>query len=174
MEHRFERFLVASRWLQAPLYAGLVLLLACFTLKFGQELIQTCASLWNASEQELVLTSLALIDLILIANLLVMVMLSGYENFVSQIDYESSGEKLNWVGKLDSGTLKIKVATSIVLISAIHLLGDFVKVENIADDKLMWRVLIHLTFVSSALLMGVLDKLAFASHRQHASTHEGA
>lgn len=167
IERLFERFLVASRWLQAPLYAGLVLLLGILVVKFFQELIHTLGTFWSLRGQDIMLTSLALMDLILVANLLVMVTLSGYENFVSRIDFDDADDKLNWVGKLDSGTLKLKVATSIVLISAIHLLQDFMHVEELPNDKLLWRVVIHLTFVVSAVLMGLLDRIAFSSHREH-------
>jgi uncharacterized protein (TIGR00645 family) len=96
-----------------------------------------------------------------------MVTFSGYENFVSRIDVEEGGERLGWLGKLDSGTLKLKVAASIVAISSIHLLRAFVNIQQVPNDKLLWYVIIHLTFVVSALLMGVLDKMSFASHREH-------
>jgi len=95
----------------------------------------------------------------------VMVMFSGYENFVSRMDIAEGGDKLGWLGKLDAGTLKLKVAASIVAISSIHLLQKFVNIEHTPNDKLMWYVIIHLTFVLSALLMGVLDRIAFAAHR---------
>ncbi len=113
----------------------------------------------------MVLTILAMIDMVLVASLVVMVMFSGYENFVSRIDIDEGGEKLDWLGKLDAGTLKLKVAASIVAISSIHLLRAFMNAPQIENDKLMWYVIIHLTFVVSAVLMGVLDRLAFASHR---------
>jgi uncharacterized protein (TIGR00645 family) len=100
-----------------------------------------------------------------------MVMFSGYENFVSKIDMEGEGDKLGWLGKLDAGTLKLKVAASIVAISSIHLLRKFMEVESIYDkypavasQQLMWYVLIHLTFVASAVLLGVLDRMTAKSH----------
>jgi uncharacterized protein (TIGR00645 family) len=114
---------------------------------------------------------LALIDLSLVASLVVMVMFSGYENFVSRIDVREGDDQLDWLGKLDSGTLKLKVAASIVAISSIHLLQEFVNIPQVPNDKLMWYVIIHLTFVVSALLMGFLDRIAFASHRPP-SSHE--
>jgi uncharacterized protein (TIGR00645 family) len=113
----------------------------------------------------MVLTILAMIDMVLVASLVVMVMFSGYENFVSRIDIEENDDKLDWLGKLDAGTLKLKVAASIVAISSIHLLRAFMNAQHIENDKLMWYVIIHLTFVVSAVLMGVMDRLAFASHR---------
>jgi uncharacterized protein (TIGR00645 family) len=115
-----------------------------------------------------VLVSLALIDISLVGSLIIMVMFSGYENFVSRIDVDSDEGSPGWLGKLDSGTLKLKVAASIVAISSIHLLQVFMNAEKIQNDKIMWYVILHLTFVVSALLLGMLDKIAFAAHRDPA------
>jgi uncharacterized protein (TIGR00645 family) len=112
-----------------------------------------------------VLSLLAMVDLVLVGSLIVMVMFSGYENFVSKLDIDADTEKLGWLGKLDANSLKLKVASSIVAISSIHLLRAFMDARETPNDKLMWYVIIHLTFVVSALLMGVLDRIAFASHR---------
>ena len=111
------------------------------------------------SEADLVLVVLAMVDMALVGGLLVMVMLSGYENFVSRIDVSEGTEKLSWLGKLDSGSLKQKVAASIVAISSIHLLKIFMNVETIQDEKLMWYVIIHMAFVLSAIGMALLDKM---------------
>jgi uncharacterized protein (TIGR00645 family) len=119
-----------------------------------------------ASEAELVLTILAMIDIVLVGSLIVMVMFSGYENFVSRIDAEGT-DSLGWLGKLDAGALKLKVAASIVAISSIHLLRVFMNALDTPNDKILWYVILHLTFVISAVLLGVLDKLSFASHREH-------
>jgi uncharacterized protein (TIGR00645 family) len=167
IERFLERFLFGSRWIQAPLYAGLAFLLIAFVVKFFQEVVHSCINLLEMSEQDLILTSLSLIDLVLVANLLIMVIISGYENFVSRIDVAEVDETLTWVGKLDAGTLKLKVAASIVAISSINLLKAFMNANAVADDKLLWLVIIHLTFVVSAVLMGLLDKIAFSSHREH-------
>lgn len=166
IEKTIEKTLYASRWLLAPIYLGLALGLLALCVKFFQEAIHVFGWLLSASEADLVLTVLALIDLALVASLLVMVMFSGYENFVSQIDVKAGAEKLAWLGKLDAGTLKIKVASSIVAISSIHLLRAFMDAQKIDNDKLMWYVIIHLTFVVSALMLGVLDKMVFADHRK--------
>ena len=167
LERPLERFLFASRWIQAPLYAGLTLLLVGFVVKFFQEVWHSAGNLIEMREQDLVLASLSLIDLVLVANLLVMVIISGYENFVSRIEVAAEDEEatLTWMGKLDSGTLKLKVAASIVAISSINLLKAFMDAEDVPDDKLMWLVIMHLTFVVSAVLMGVLEKIAFAHHK---------
>jgi uncharacterized protein (TIGR00645 family) len=117
------------------------------------------------AETDLVLTVLSLIDIVLVGSLIVMVMLSGYENFVSKIDAGAGQESPAWLGKLDSGTLKLKVAASIVAISSIHLLRIFMNADDTPNDKILWYVVLHLTFVVSAVLLGVLDRLAFAPHR---------
>ena len=167
IERVIERTLFASRWLLAPLYLGLSLALIGLGVKFFQEVGHLLFGVINLPEADLVLIVLALIDLVLVGSLLVMVMFSGYENFVSKIDTAESDEKLGWLGKLDAGTLKLKVAASIVAISSIHLLRVFMNAQHVPNDKLLWYVIIHLTFVVSAVLMGVLDRIAFASHREH-------
>jgi uncharacterized protein (TIGR00645 family) len=107
----------------------------------------------------MVLVILSLVDMSLVGGLIVMVMLSGYENFVSRINIEDGQEKLSWLGKLDSGSLKQKVAASIVAISSIHLLQKFMNAEHIDNEKLMWYVLIHITFVLSAIGMAWVDRM---------------
>jgi uncharacterized protein (TIGR00645 family) len=167
MERLFERLLFATRWLLAPIYLGMSLALVALAVKFFQEIWHVLTHIWTLGEADLILTALALVDLALVASLVVMVMFSGYENFVSKIDIAEDAKKLGWLGKLDAGTLKLKVAISIVAISSIHLLSAFMNIGGIPSEKLMWYVIIHLTFVVSALLMGVLDRISFASHREH-------
>ena len=162
-----ERTLFASRWLLTPIYLGLSLSLILLAIKFFQEVIHVFSVVISISESDLVLSILSMIDMTLVGSLIVMVMFSSYENFVSKIDLEEGDEKLDWLGKLDAGTLKLKVAASIVAISSIHLLQIFMEVDQIENDKLMWYVIIHMTFVLSALLLAVLDKIAFADHREH-------
>lgn len=159
MEKLIERVLFASRWLLAPIYLGLSLSLVVLVIKFFAELSHSLLNVFSASEAEVVLSLLGLVDLALVAGLVVMVMLSGYENFVSKMDLTAEDEKLGWLGKLDAGTLKLKVAASIVAISSIHLLRAFMDAESIGNDKLFWYVVIHLTFVVSAVLLGVLDRM---------------
>jgi uncharacterized protein (TIGR00645 family) len=161
MEKVVERMFFASRWLLAPIYLGLSVALVVLGIQFFQELFHSFELvLSGAGEADIVLTLLALVDLAMVAGLIVMVMFSGYENFVSKLDVETKGaEKLDWLGKLDAGTLKLKVAASIVAISSIHLLRKFMEVEDTGDTQLMWYVIIHMTFVLSALLMGVLDRI---------------
>jgi len=166
LEHLVERTLFASRWLLAPIYFGLSLALVALGVKFFQEALEAFSHLFAMREADLVLMVLGMIDIVLVGSLIVMVMFSGYENFVSKIDVDNA-ETLGWLGKLDAGTLKLKVAASIVAISSIHLLRIFVRTESTPNDKIKWYVIIHLTFVISAVMLGVLDRMAFAKHREH-------
>ena len=159
MERTLENLLYASRWILAPIYLGLSIALLLLGIKFFQEALHTLPLVLGLKEADLVLVTLSLVDMALVGGLLVMVMLSGYENFVSRIDVSENTEKLSWLGKLDSGSLKQKVAASIVAISSIHLLKAFMAVQNTSNDKLMWYVIIHLTFVLSALGMAYVDRL---------------
>jgi hypothetical protein len=159
MEKFIEKSMYASRWLLAPIYIGLSLALIALALKFFQEALHIFPIIFEIKEADLVLVVLSLIDLSLVGGLLVMVMISGYENFVSQLDIDEGQEKLSWLGKVDSATLKSKVAASIVAISSIHLLKIFMNAQNIDNQKMLWYVIIHLTFVVSAFAMGYLDKL---------------
>jgi uncharacterized protein (TIGR00645 family) len=159
MEKIIEKFMYQSRWLLAPVYIGLSLTLIALAIKFFQELLHIVPILFEMAEADLVLVILSLIDLALVGGLIVMVMLSSYENFVSQLDIDDSTEKLSWLGTMDAASLKAKVASSIVAISSIHLLKLFMNAANTPNDKLMWYVLIHMTFVASAFAMGYLDKL---------------
>src|SRR5690349_2522727 len=164
LEEVTEKMLFASRWILAPLFLGLSLALVALGFKFFQEAWHVFSHLIEMEEADLVLTVLAMIDIVLVGSLIIMVMFSGYENFVSTIDAKGS-DSLNWLGKLDAGTLKLKVAASIVAISSIHLLRIFMQAQSIEDHKIMWYVILHLTFVVSAVLLGVLDKISFAKHR---------
>lgn len=160
MEKSLEKVMYASRWIMAPIYFGLSLALFALAVKFFQELFHVLPVVFATSETELVLKLLTLIDLSLVGSLLVMVMFSGYENFVSQMNLCESSEKLEWLGTHDYGSLKLKVASSVVAISSIQLLKIFMDIQTTNNDKLQWYVLIHLTLVVSALLMGYLEKLS--------------
>jgi len=157
MEALFERIMYTTRWLLAPVYLGLSLAIVLLAIKFFQEIIHVFPIITSMTETDLILVILSLIDLALVGGLLVMVMFSGYENFVSRLDLVDTQGGLEWLGKMDAGTLKNKVAVSIVAISSIHLLKIFMNAENITNDKIMWYVILHMTFVISAFGMGYLD-----------------
>jgi len=165
LEIFLERTLFATRWLLAPMFLGLSVAVLALGVKFFQELLHIFTHIFEIGEATLVLSILSLIDMALVGSLIVMVMFSGYENFVSRLDIEVGSHNIDWLGKLDANTLKLKVAASIVAISSIHLLGKFMEAATIENDKLMWYTIIHMAFVVSALLLGVLDKMVFQSHR---------
>ncbi|SEM84830.1 TIGR00645 family protein [Nitrosomonas marina] len=159
MERFIERTMYAARWLLAPVYLGLSIAILFLGLKFFQEVLHVLPIIFSMSESDLVLVILALVDLALVGGLLVMVMFSGYENFVSKMDITENSDRLGWLGKMDSSSLKNKVAASIVAISSIHLLQVFMSAQTVPNDKIMWYILLHLTFVISAFAMGYLDKI---------------
>lgn len=171
MERLIEKAMYQSRWILAPIYLGLSIAMLALGIKFFQELVHLFSALLFGnsegillSEAGLILIVLSLIDLAMVGGLIVMVMMSGYENFVSQLDIDDRDEKLGWLGKMDSGSLKGKIAATIVAISSIHLLKKFMEIDVIMKDYengglvIMWYVIIHLTFVISAFAMGLLDK----------------
>lgn len=165
MERLFERTFYATRWFLAPVFLGLSLSLVALAIKFFQELAHVLPHVLTLSEADLILSLLSLIDMGLVGGLIVMVMYSSYENFVSRMNLDDQkDEKLGWLGKMDSGSLKNKVAASIVAISSIHLLRIFMDVQAISNDKLMWYVIIHLTFVLSAFVMCCIDIITKKSH----------
>lgn len=159
LERMIEKGIYSARWILAPIYLGLSLALLALGIKFFQEVFYVLPAILEIKEADLVLVVLSLIDLALVGGLIVMVMLSSYESFVSRLDLGTDTEKLGWLGKMDYTSLKNKVASSIVAISSIHLLKIFMNTPNVENDKLLWYVIIHLTFVISAFGMGVLDRM---------------
>ncbi|MCZ8310986.1 MAG: TIGR00645 family protein [Rhodospirillales bacterium] len=159
LEKMIEGAIFSSRWLQVPLYLGLILVLLVLCAKFFMVLFKLVVGMGEMDEAKIVLMVLELVDVVMVANLIVMVVISGYENFVSRLDIEGHGEKLSWFGKLDAGSLKIKLASSIVAISSIHLLKAFLDAGEISNDKLLMLVVIHMTFIVSALMLAYLDKM---------------
>lgn len=169
MEKLIESLIFRSRWILAPMYLGLVGGLALLLLKFGQEFLHIALHVVNAPEQEVVLSILALVDITLVANLLIMVIFSGYENFVSKIDVADHEDRPEWMGKVDYSGLKLKLIGSIVAISAIDLLKVFVHtstpgIEHLSNTQMAWMVGIHVTFIMSGVLFAVMDYIAESRH----------
>ena len=158
IEKMLEKFLFGSRWLLAPFYVMLVVALAALLLKAGQETVHFMFTAWSASESQIILGVLALVDLTLTGSLIIIVIFSGYENFVSKIDAADHKDWPEWMGKIDFTGLKLKLVSSIVAISAIQVLKAFMNLKNIGDRELMWLVGIHMMFVLSGLLMALTDK----------------
>ncbi|MFZ4531407.1 MAG: TIGR00645 family protein [Alsobacter sp.] len=160
IERALERFLFASRWLLAPFYVALVIGLVVLMVKTMQELWHYVWLVGHATEAEVILGVLSLIDLTFTGSLIVIVVFSGYENFVSKIDEADHKDWPEWMGKIDFTGLKLKLLSSIVAISAIQLLKAFMNIKNISDRDLMWYVIVHMVFVVSGVILAYTDKIA--------------
>lgn len=159
IERLLEGVLFGSRWLLAPFYLGLVVAIALLVIKFVRELIHLAPlALEGAATGETIVGILSLVDLALVANLLVIIIFAGYENFVSKMHTDSE-DRPEWMGHVDFSDLKIKLIGSIVAISGIELLKAFVNIQNLDPEQLKWKVIIHLTFVFSGLLFAIMDRL---------------
>jgi uncharacterized protein (TIGR00645 family) len=166
LEHAIESVIIASRWLLVIFYLGLAVALGLYCISFVRKLWEYFSKVMVLEETDAILKILSLIDASLVASLVVMVIISGYENFVSRFDNVSDGDaELSWLGKIDAGSLKIKVASTIVAISSIHLLQIFLNANEYSNDKMMWLTIIHMAFVFSALLLAYIDKVIVAKHK---------
>lgn len=159
VERLIERTIFGSRWLLAPFYLGLILGLVALLVKFAQHTVALLGQTLQASGNDIIVGILSLIDLSLMANLLLMVIFAGYESFVSRMDLEGHAVRLDWMGQVGFGDLKLKLMASIVAISAIHVLEEFMNVGHVSDRDLAWVTGIHLLFVVSGVLLAVMDRL---------------
>lgn len=157
--HPLAQIIFASRWLQVPLYLGLIFVQGLYAYRFVVEIWNIISHATRLSETEVLLAVLGLIDIVLISNLLVMVIIGGYETFVSRLDLSEHPDEPEWLDHVSTGTLKIKLALSLVSISSIHLLGTFIDAENKTDHTIMWQVIILLTFVLTALATAWIDRI---------------
>jgi uncharacterized protein (TIGR00645 family) len=155
----------ASRWLQAPLYFGLIIAQAVYVYRFATELIHLVLRTQTISETEIMLVVLGLIDVVMIANLLLMVIVGGYETFVSRLYLEGNPDQPEWLAHVNAGTMKVKLSMSLIGISSIHLLKTFIEAPTLSEQTMMWQVLIHLTFVLSAMAMAFTNRLMDESPR---------
>jgi uncharacterized protein (TIGR00645 family) len=160
MERLIERSLFASRWLLAPMYLGLVVTVAVLLWVFAVELFGFATGIASMTVDDAILGALALIDLSLAANLLLIVIYSGYENFVSRMDLGDHEDRPDWQGEVDFSALKLKLVASIVAISGIHLLKVFMDVTKYDSEQIRWMVIIHLVFVISGVLLAAMDWIA--------------
>jgi uncharacterized protein (TIGR00645 family) len=166
VERGVERLIFASRWLMAPFYIGLVISLGILMVKFVQELIELIPDVLHLKDTEIIVGVLSLVDLSLAGNLLLMVIFSGYENFVSKIDVAHHKDRPEWMGKVDFSGLKLKLIASIVAISGIHLLKSFMNISQVDKADLFWLVVIHMAFVVSGVLLALMDLLVGANQRK--------
>ena len=160
VERAFENVIFGSRWLLAPFYLGLSVSLCVLLVKFVQQAVELLIHSISTDGSEIILGILSLIDLSLMANLLLMVIFAGYESFVSRLDVDGQQDRLGWMGQIGFGDLKLKLMASIVAISAIHLLEAFMNADHLTDRKLAWLVGIHMAFVTSGVLLAVMDRTA--------------
>jgi uncharacterized protein (TIGR00645 family) len=153
-----QRFLFGSRWLLAPFYVALVASLIALLFKLVQHAIHVVSHIVDSTEATVTLDILSMIDMTLVGSLIVLVVFSGYENFISPIDSSQGKSWPDWMGDIDFTGLKLKLMSSIVAISAIQLLRAFMDIHNTSDHDLAWAVGIHLAFVFSALVLALSDK----------------
>lgn len=164
LETLTEQFLFASRWLLAPMYVGLALSLVVLAIKFLETLYHIAINALHSTEAEVIVGVLSLVDIVLTGSLLVIVIFSGYENFVSKIDHSNHEDWPAWMGSIDFTALKLKLLSSIVAISAIQLLKEFMAIKTVSDRELIWFVAIHLVFVVSSVLLALSDRIAGDGH----------
>jgi uncharacterized protein (TIGR00645 family) len=163
------RWIFMSRWLQAPLYIGLIVAQGVYVWQFWVELYHliTMMADKNMTETALMLVVLGLIDVVMISNLLVMVIVGGWETFVSRLELQNHPDQPEWLSHVNAGVLKVKLATAIIGISSIHLLKTFINAASYDEKTLMWQTLIHVTFVLSAIAIAYTEKIVTSAHKQH-------
>jgi uncharacterized protein (TIGR00645 family) len=159
LEFIIERVILSSRWILVVFYLGLAAALGVYALSFLTKFVSIAEHTFDYDPNQMILGMLGLIDAALVASLIVMVMISGYENFVSRFDDHDDKGEVSFLGKLDSGSLKIKVASSIVAISSIHMLQVFLNIDKITADQAWITIAMHMAFVVSAVLLGFLEQM---------------
>lgn len=171
-------FIFLSRWLQAPLYFGLIVAQGVYVYHFMMELIHRLQKVTTISETEIMLIVLGLIDVVMIANLLIMVIVGGYETFVSRLNLQGHPDQPEWLSHVNAGILKVKLATALIGISSIHLLKTFINAADpkneVADNAVLWQVVIHMTFVLSALVLAWIDRLTYRPGKHEVETAHAA
>lgn len=167
IEKALEVLMFNSRWLLAPFYLGLVLAIVILLIKFVKEFFRFAPTVFTAEGSDIIIGVLTLVDVVMIANLLIIIIFAGYENFVSKIETGEHEDRPSWMGHVDFSDLKMKLIGSIVAISGIELLKAFMHVGAYTNEQLAWKVGLHLTFVVSGLLYAMMDKLSAAKHAKH-------
>lgn len=162
-----SNILFGSRWLQLPLYLGLIVAQAVYVFFFGVELVHLVQKASHLVEADIMLIVLGLIDVVMISNLLIMVIVGGYETFVSRLNLAGHPDEPDWLSHVNANLLKVKLATAIIGISSIHLLKTFINAENLTEKVLIWQTVIHMTFVLSAVAIAYIDKLMTHAEVKH-------
>ena len=182
----FSSYIFLSRWLQAPLYFGLIVAQAVYVYRFLLELghLIAFALLGHKpptsvpagvvdSETVVMLSVLGLIDVVMIANLLIMVIVGGYETFVSRLNLQGHPDQPEWLSHVNAGVLKVKLATALIGISSIHLLKTFINADKLSERMMTWQVVIHVTFVASAVALAFIDRIAYRPESKPHPAHTG-
>ncbi len=159
--------LFGSRWLQLPLYVGLIVAQCVYVVQFMGELWHLLSEVTKFNETTIMLTVLGLIDVVMISNLLLMVIIGGYETFVSRLHLEGHPDEPEWLSHVNANVLKVKLATAIIGISSIHLLKTFINAENLDEKTMFWQVAIHVTFLLSAVAIAAIDRIMLPSTVAH-------
>lgn len=161
-----------SRWFQAPLYLGLIVAQGVYVFLFMKELAHLVTAANTFTENQIMLIVLGLIDVVMIANLLIMVIIGGYETFVSRLNLKEHPDQPQWLSHVNATTMKIKLAMALIGISSIHLLKTFINADQMNETTIYWQVVIHLTFIVSAIAMAITDyimnkSIAIAHGEEH-------
>ncbi len=174
VENRLERALFASRWLLVPFYLGLILALALLLVKFVKEFLHFVPVVFTGEGGDVIIGVLTLVDVVMVANLLIIIVFAGYENFVSRFDAAEHEDWPGWMGHVGFAELKMKLIGSIVAISGIELLKAFMHVESLTNEQLAWKVGIHMTFVVSGVLFALMDRISAGKAGGHGPGDHGA
>ena len=174
VENSLERALFASRWLLVPFYVGLIFALALLLVKFAKEFFHFVPVVFTGEGGDVIIGVLTLVDVVMVANLLIIIVFAGYENFVSRFDADQHEDWPGWMGHVGFAELKMKLIGSIVAISGIELLKAFMHVENLTNEQLAWKVGIHMTFVVSGVLFAVMDRITAGKASGHGVGDHGA
>lgn len=175
-----SRIIFTSRWLQLPLYLGLIVAQTVYAWLFLTEVWHLVAHVGDLNETTVMMAVLSLIDVVMVSNLLIMVIIGGYETFVSRLGLEGHPDEPEWLGHVNAGVLKVKLAMALISISSIHLLKTFIEAGKMANPSpeyfqtVMWQVLIHMAFLFSALIMAWVDKISTSAHPHEEDTAEEA
>lgn len=165
LKKSISTLIFTGRWLQLPMYLGLILILAVYVYRFTRELVHLITQINGVDDMHIMLGVLDLIDVVMIANLLIMVVMGGYETFVSRLELNAHPDIPEWLDHLDAGTMKVKLALSLIGISSINLLRTFIDPTKLSNDSVMWQVIIHLTLIVSALAIAWTNKLIDQPHK---------
>ncbi|KGQ71532.1 membrane protein [Chelonobacter oris] len=164
----FSKIIFASRWIQLPIYIGLIVVQVIYAYKFIKSLWELLVNLNQMNENAIMLAVLNLIDVVMIANLLIMVIVGGYETFVSKLNTDGHPDQPEWLNHVNASVLKVKLSMAIISISSIHMLQTFINVANLPEKQMMWQLLLHLGFLASALAMAYTDRILYGTtHKNH-------